>query len=845
MTRRRPPGDRLLRLLLRLLPQEFRGDYGEAMAADFAESRADGRRVAWRRELPALLATAAREHASVLGRDLQYALRMLRRTPGFTALAVAMLAIGTGANVAMFTVIDAVMLRSPFADPDRLAVVRVEDANGRLTSAVPYDQFERLAASPRSLAAVAALASGSHLLTGSGDARRPDLECVTASMFDVLGARPFLGRTFTADEDRAGAPATIVLSHQFWQELGRPADALGTSLTLNGTPVTVIGVMPRGFAGAYSRGDTSGWLPLGVTLTGGGLTGCRAGGLVNVFARVRDRLSLREAEAALPGFHLLSLEEGTFESLRRPFLSLAAAVGCVLLIACLNVGGLQMERAIARRREMALRLALGASRARLLRQTLTENIVLALAGAAGGVAATVVTLRGLVSLLPANLPHLSEIEVNGRVLLAAMAAATAAGLLSAVIPALQSGRFTPARDLAGAGRAATRAYGWTRRGLVVAGIALSIVVLIAAGLMIQTFLILRPSRPGFDSARKLATLVRLPGMSDDASAQFFDRLFDRVRTIPGVRGVSGSSYLPMASTVAISPVTLRETTANAFGAVITPDYLAQMKIPVVAGRAFTANDTARSAPVAIVNELFAARLRPGGSVIGERVLAAGPRRRGEPAIERQIVGVIANTRSRGGDTRPASEFYVPYAQSPIPLLYLIVETDARHEVPVAAGIRQAIRALHPTLVVEPVEPLRAMLDRRVGTPRLGAWLLGIFAGMAVALAAVGLMTTIGWWVSQRTRELGVRLALGASRAQVTRLVLGQGMALGAMGVGAGCLLAAGVTRYLRGWIYGVAPMDGLTFAGAAALMLVVAAFAICVPLRRALTIDPVVALRAD
>ena len=787
------------------------------------------------------------QHLSVLRRDVHYALRTMRRTPGFTALAVVMLALGTGANVAMFTVVDAVMLRSPFPDPDRLAIVRIAQDDGHLTSSVPEERFEALAASPRTLAAVAALGGGSHLLTGSGDPRRlNDLECITASMFDVLGTRPLFGRTFTADDDRAGAAPTIVLSYEFWQELGKPADVLGRALTLNRTPVTVIGVMPRGFAGALSRRDTSGWVPLGVSLTGAGLVGCSARGGVNVFVRVQDGLSLREAQAALPGIHLVSLEEVIFGDLRTPFVILSTAVACVLLIACLNVGSLQMERAIARRREMALRLALGASRSRLVRQTLTENVVLALAGAAAGVAATVATLRGLVSILPANMPHLGEIAVNGRVLLAATVAAAAAGLIAGTIPILQIRHFTPAAELNEGNRAATRRTNWTRRGFVLAEIGLSIVVLIAAGLMIQTFRTLRLASPGFDPAGKLTTLVRLPGVSPNASGQFFDRLFDRVRAIPGVRGVSGSSYLPVASTVAITTVTLGDNSANARGAVVTPEYLNLMKIQVIAGRGFTADDTPQSPPVAIVNEVFARRLRPEGTVVGQRVLAAGPRRPpGEPAIEREIVGVIANTRSSGTNTRPTGEFYVPYAQNPILLLYLIADTDVRQQAAVSAEIRRAIRDLNPDLAVEPVEPLVNMLNRRVGTPRLGAWLLGIFAAMAVALAGVGLMTTIGWWVSQRTRELGVRMALGASRAQVMRLVFRQGMTLSVTGVAAGCLMAAGVTRYLQGWIYGVTPLDGMIFVSAAALMLLVAACAVCVPMQSALNVDPVVALRAE
>ena len=773
--------------------------------------------------------------------DVRHAVRLMARAPAFTALAVTMLALGTGANIAMFTVIDAVMLRSPFPDAQQLAILRVTDSDGRLTSLIPTEQFEALSAAPRTLAAVAALGPGSHLLTGSGDPRRPDFECVTASMFDVLGTRPLLGRTFTRDDDRSVAVPPIVLSFAFWQQLGRPA--LGSALRLNDTPVTVIGVMPRDFAGPHSRNDASGWLPLNITLSGGGLVGCRAGTGLNVFARVRPGLSLAHAEAALPGIALASLAEHTYDGLRTPFVVLVAAVGCVLLIACLNLGGLQLERALARRREIAMRVALGANRARIVRQTLIEHVLLAVIAAVAGVAVTWATLRGLVSLLPTNMPHLAEVEVNRRVLVAALAVAGIAGLLSSLMPMLQARARSPAQDLADGTRTATGRSRWTRA-LVITQIALSIVVLIGAGLMIQTFLILRPSDPGFEPRGKLTTLVRLPARPPSESARFFERLFDQLRAIPGVRSVSGSSYLPMMGVVSTTPVNFEGKTVTPFGAVITSEYLPQMKIGLVAGRTFTSSDTAQSPLVAIVNERLARQLRPDGRVIGERIVAAGPRRPGELPVERQIVGVIANTRSLGSHTRAAAEFYVPCA-SPISLLNVLVEADTPRLAIVSSELRRTIRTLDPQLVIEDIELLADMLNERFARPRLGAWLLGIFAAIALTLSAIGLMTTLGSWVSRRWRELGIRVALGASRVQLTHLVLRQGMTLAAGGIALGCLAAVGVTRYLEGWIYGVTALDRTTFVGAASLMLLIACGTISVPLRKALKVDPAVVLRAE
>ena len=846
MTPRRPLATRIYSALIRLLPRDFRGDYGDQMQADFEERRADsGDGALVRQEFAPLVGAALREHAGILRRDLRDAVRLMWRTPGFTALAVAMLAIGTGANVAMFTVIDAVMLRSPFADPDRIVVVQT-GGEGKWSSAVTAAQFEAIERAPQTLTAIMALDSGEHVLTGRGDPRRIDIECTTASMFDVAGVRPRVGRAFGAADDRPGAPPVIVLSESFARELGDPAALVGDAITLNGHAVTVAGVMPRAFAGLYSRADAVGWLPINISLTGGGLSGCRRGPIVNAFARVREGLSLDAAAAAFPGVRFLPIDDTTFGTLRTPFLVLVLAVGCVLLIACLNVGGLQLERSLARQREMALRAALGASRGRLVRQGLTENLVLALTGATAGVAATFVSLGALISILPSNVPYLQEIAVNGRALAAALVIAVAAALVAGLVPVLQTRHVRPLAALASSSRAVTAGRARMRRGFVVVEIALSVVVLIAAGLMIQTFATLRPSRPGFDAGGKLLTLVRLPGATPVESERFFARLFERLQTLPGVRGVAGSTYLPMSGVTSSVGVSLDGAKpVSAWSGAATPGYFDLLRIPVTRGRTFSDADNAASLPVAIVNEALAARLDPNGAVVGRTVRAGRPRTPGSAPIDWQIVGVLANTRSLGNDTRARPEFYVPYAQNPLPLLWTFVDSVRSSDPAAAAAVRDAIRGVDASLAIEPIEPLSAFLDRRVGRPRFGAWLLGVFAALAVILAAAGLMTTMGWWVRQRSRELSIRVALGASRATVTRFVLRQGLTLAITGIAAGCLAAVWLARYLEGWIYGVTPLDASTFAAAAATMTLVATAAIYVPLRRALSVDPVIALKAE
>jgi putative ABC transport system permease protein len=831
---------------VRLLPADFRADFAKAIEADLAERRAAGDRAGLiRRELPSLVGAIVREHASGVWTDATYALRTIRRTPGFTATAVLMLALGTGVNMAMFSVIDAVMLRSPFPNAGQIAIVQVPSRNGSFGSAVPLEKYQELVGAPGPLASIAALDIGPHILTGRGDPQQIDVECVTASMFDVLGTRPLIGRAFDAPEQRPGAAPVMILSYDFWRRLGDGPDIVGRQLTLNQTPVTVVGVMPRGFNGPFTRSDVAAWLPLGRQIAGGGAAGCEPPAIINAFARVRDGLSVERMADAIPGVRLISLDASTLQQLRPAFRVLTAAVACVLLIACFNVGGLQLERTLARRQDMALRVALGASRGRLMRQVLIENALLGLAGAGAGLAATAFTLRGLISLLPANFPHLAEIELNGRALTAAIGFASISGIVAALIPIWQMRRLTVGAAGAGGARVTERRGTWTRRGLVVTEVAVSIVVLIGAALMVQTFLTLRPTSPGFDPAGKTSILLRLQGTTPDMNAKFFSQLFDRLATAPGIRGLAGSTYLPMWGTSRNATWSFDAATATANTNYTTPGFFELLKIQVIAGRTFTAEDTSASLPVAIVNQLLAQRIDPDGRVVGRRVSVKTSGRGNDPAIERTIVGVIGNMRTIGSSTAPRAEAYIPYSQNPIPVMFVVAGFDGRNDAAVTAELRAAVRALRPELAVEDVGPMTAWVNERVGRQRFGAWLLGTFAALAVGLAAVGLMTTLGWWVTLRKTELGVRMALGASRAQVGRLVFRQGLALGGFGILIGCALAVFATRYLAGSLYGVTPLDPRTYAACAAAMLVVSAGAVYLPMRRATAVDPVIALRAE
>jgi putative ABC transport system permease protein len=836
---------RLLRRLVRLLPAEFRADFGAAIEADLDERLAGGdRRGLVRRDLPSIGWSLVREHVDVVRQDLKYALRSMRRTPGFTTMAVLMLALGTGVNTAVFSVIDAVMLQSAFVDGDRLAILRFLD-NGQWGAAVPRARVEALAAAPGPFAVIGALDGGSHALTGIPEPRRIDLECLSASMFDVLGTRPMLGRTVGADDDRPGAPAVVVIGHRLWRQLGGTADVLGRILRINDTPVTIVGVMPPKFAGPFAS-DAEGWLPLGRPVSGGGREGCEPGPFLNVFVRLRDGVSFDAAGRVWPDLSLLPLVEQNYAEIRMPFMVLSAAVACVLLIACVNVGGLQLERGWARRRELALRIALGASRGRLVRHVLTENVLLAVVGAGAGVAATTMTLGAIVSLLPRSLPFVDDVAVNGRVLAFTLGAAAAAGLLAAVLPAGLARRLAPARDLAAARGTNTRETSWTRTVLVAGEVALSVIVLIGAGLMIQTFFALRPSAPGFDPAGKIHTLVTVPAATPDRRARFFDTLLARLDDLPGAPRTAATSYLPLWGSTSRAEIRFGGDPQTVVAGAITAGYLDLMCIPVLAGRAFTTADGPGSTPVVIVNELLARRIRPDAAVIGTAVDVQWPRRTGGPPPERhRIVGVAGDTRFIPSDVRPRSEIYLSSAQHPAAAMHVIVAAGDRDRAERARALAAAVRAIDPAIIVPPVQRMVDVVDARFNRWRLGAWLLGIFAGLAILLAAVGLMTTTGWWVRQRTAEIGVRLALGATPRHMRRLVLGRGLAIVAAGIAAGLASAAALTRFLEGWIQGIEPLDPATFAGGAVLMLAVATAALTVPMRRVSRIDPVRTLRAD
>ena len=790
-------------------------------------------------------------------RDVHYGLRSLRKSPGFATAAILMIALGTGANAAMFSVVDAVIVRSTFRDPAR--VVELLDRQGPGREAPLWaspDEMLRLRGMTGVFDSVSAGEFAQPTLTGMGEPRTLLVECVSASLFRVVGIQPVAGRAFGDAEDRPGADPVIVISDKLSQQaFGGGARALGQSLVLDGHSVTVIGVMAADFDGAALRNPDA-VAPLGQGLGKASAAGCHVGLGIAVYARIRSDLTLRTAQTRLQAMtggtrSLVSLDDANLSDDRTTLLMLLGAVSFVLLIACANVANLLLGRAVVRRREVATRLALGASPGRLVRQMLTESVLLAALGALAGLVAARLALGTLVALLPLGLPHVGHIALNARVFLAAVSAGVLAGLLAGLVPAAHASSRDLAVWLHDARAVTLPSRSWARRALVVTEVALSVGLLVGAALTMRSFLILRPTHPGFDASNKMVAAMRLSAVKYPSSASrlaFFDALTRRVVGLPGVRGVSVVSIAPFSGMTDSQRITVTGRSDLDDGHVVvntsevTANYFDEMRMAITRGRGFLPTDDLRALPVAIVSETLARRVWAGGDPIGAVI---GPKSKTAGAAPRLVVGVASDIRTSGGSTRPSAELYVPMAQDPPPEADVIVRTGDAAPGNLASEIRHEVAAVDATQVVTSVTPFEEILSGSQGERRFVTWLIGTFAAMAFGLAVLGLTAVIGASVAQRTREIGIRMTLGAHPGAVVGLVLQQAIALTGCGVVMGLGLAIATTRFLANSLYGVTPLDGPTFAASAALMLVVALAASYVPARRATKVDPLVALRSE
>ena len=797
-----------------------------------------------------------------LRQDLRYALRQLRSHPGFAAVVLLTLGLGIGANTAMFSVVDAVLLRPlPYPDASRLVLLQGhKEGIGNEAASVP--DFVDWKAQSRSFSGMTAFAGASLNLAG-GDGRPPErliAARVTSDFFRTLGVGPSPGRGFTAAENRPGAGKVVVLAHSLWNDrFGGDPDVVGRAITLNGEPYTVVGIAAPGFAfpswaqawtpvapqpGSPGQGRRSDFLGVvGRLAPGATLKAARAD-----MAAIGQRLE-RQYPATNTGWSVAvtPLRERIVGDVRPALLVLLGAVGLVLLIACANVANLLLARGAARRRELAMRAALGAPRRRLVGQLLAESLVLSLLGAALGLLLAFWATRALVGLDPAALPRLGEVHVDGAVLLFALGAALVTTALFGLAPALRLTRTDLRRELVEGGRSAGgRGRSVLDRGLVAGQVAIAVVLLVGAGLLIRSFASLQGVNPGFRTRGVLTARVSLPDhrYPDDPRVRaFWNDLLARLGGLPGVTRAGVTSDLPLQSGSYLSfrvegrPAPGPDVVQDAVVCSVGGDYFRTLGIPLVRGRLTDARDGSEDRPVAVIDRAMARRYWGGEDPIGDRISFDGNR-------WYTIVGVVGNVRTESLDRPGYPHAYLNYRQSPRHGMALALHTDG-DPAALAGAVRAAVGQLDPTLPVYDVRTMREIIETSILRPRFDVMTLGTFAGLALLLALIGIYGVLSYAVSVRLRELGIRMVLGADRGATLRFVLRLGMAPVLAGVAVGLAGAVLAVRVLSGLLYGVSPLDPVTFVLVPAALVAVAALACWLPAWRATRVDPVHALRSE
>jgi putative ABC transport system permease protein len=799
--------------------------------------------------------------------QVRYALRGFGRNPGFAAVVVLTLAVGIGANTAIFSVANALLLRPlPYAHPERLVSV------GRPgLQPISWPRFHMIAENQQSFTGLAAFTNESFNLTGRGDPAQLKAARVSWDFFDVLGVQPATGRWFHPDEDQPGGANVVVLSNKLWQSrfAGNP-DVAGQHITLDSTDYTVIGVAPADFQFPLLESGVELYAPrvielnlitpvqaMGGTMFLDMVGRLRPGSNINQVQAEIDTLSARyrQANLKLPdadpkvAIQVADLRDVVVAGVRTAVLVLFGAVGLVLLIACANVSSLLLSRALGRQREIAVRMAIGASRGVVVRQLLTESLVLALAGGILGAILSVWGARALAALAQEHLPRAGEVAPDWHVLAFAAAVSVLAGVLFGLAPAWQVSRPDLNVALRSEGRGATagRRRNVYRNLLVVGQVTLSTVLLIGAGLLVRNFLQLRGAAPGFDATHLLTMHIMLPPARYPKAPQmiaFYDELMRQVRAVPGVTAAVVSSALPL------NPARLSPALPEGQPAVpvmqrpifniqtFVPGYVETMRLPLKAGREFTGHDDAQAPKVAMVNETLARRYWPRENPIGKHIWL------GRQPLPCEVVGVLGDVRNTSLAADVNGEIYVPFAQLPWGSMHLVARTEGDPQ-EFAGVLRAAVLAVDKDQPVTEVRTMENVLAAGAEEPRFTTTLLGGLAAMALILALVGIYGVIAYSVAERTQEMGIRVALGAARGDILRLVLRQGMGLAIAGIAVGLAGSLVLTRLLATMLYRVSATDPLTFAAAAALFVCVAALASYVPARKATRVDPMIALRGE
>ena len=805
-----------------------------------------------------------------LFRDIGYSLRRLRKSPVFTTIVVLTLALGIGANTAIFTVVNAVLLRAlPYRAPNDLVTIIHDYPSLKLEAPISPRRFTEYHDKLTSFSAVGVETGFGANLTGTGDPERVPGSRVSGDWFKVLGVPALAGRTLQADDDVPGKEHVVVISHGLWTRLfaGSPA-ALGKSIELNGEQYQVVGVMPPSFKAFFGQNSDL-FVPL--ALPPAQLS--RNGEFLNAVARIKPGVTASKAQAELKLFadnikkdnpnsypptwslKLKTLNELSTGRIRPVLLVLLGAVGFVLLIACANVANLLLARAAVRIKEIAIRSALGADRMSLVRQLLTESVLLALGGGIIGLLLARWSVASLVALNP-NLPRASEITVDVRVMLFTLGVAVLTGLLFGLAPALQTSRTNLQETLKDGSRSGTSdmAGRTVRRALVVAEVALSLTLLVGAGLLIRSVAKLQGVDPGFDPRNVLTFNLALPPVkyrSDTSQILFTNQLLPRLYAIPGVRAAGVTSVLPFSggwatSTLSVEGVTVPEGQNGPWGdvRVVSPRFFEALRIPLKRGRLLTDQDRQGSPPVMVIDEQFAKKYFPNTDPIGKRATFGGGNSKAPDSSWMTIVGVVGHAAHEGLDADPRIQYYLPVAQSAGRFMSVVVSTKSDPNAVVGA-VRNAVHGVDPGLPIANINTMEKLVDNSVGQRKLSMILLGLFSGIALLLASIGIYGVMSYSVAQRSRELGIRMALGAERGRVLRLVVGQGMGLAALGVIIGLVAAFALTRFLSSQLYGVGATDPVTFGTVAGLLVGVALLASLLPAMRATRVDPVVALRDE
>lgn len=804
-----------------------------------------------------------------VGQDLRQAIRKLLKSPGFLCVAVLTLSLGLGANTAIFSVVNAVLLRAlPMADADSLVRVFSVDSRGNHKPSSGLD-FLDMQSQNRSFNGMTGVDSLDISLTGpGGDPERLQGARVTAGFFQVLGVQPLLGRGFASDEDQPGRGKVVVLGHALWKRrYGADASIVGRTLTVNGEPYTVVGVARPGFTFPDAAQL---WIPLtweGDTIDPGN----RGAYFLSAYGRLKPGVTREQAgadlrelarrlEAQYPQTNtgvttwLKPLREELVGDVEPALLMLLGAVGVVLLIACANLSNLLLARALSREGEISVRLALGASRGRVIRQLLLESLVLALVGACGGLLVAGWGLDLLVMLAPRELPRMADVSIDGRVLAFTLLLGLATSVLFGLVPALQTSRVDLQRVLRESGRGAGGGHHRTRHLLIVVETALAVVLLVGAGLLLKSFLRLQQVDPGFKADRVLALDLALPETTypwaGPSVQTFYDTLLERVRGLPGVKEAGLALQVPLTGDNMTSFVhdlsrPLPEPGHEDLTAVrvVTPGYLETLRIPLVRGRLLTDADNTEKGPrVVLVSEEAARRFWPGEDPLGHTVEISADF--GNGLLGGQVVGVVRSVRHEGVAREPAPEVYVPFSQARANMMRLVVRTEGQ-PLALAPQVRSEVQALDKDLPVANVRDMEAVVSDAVALPRFYMLLVGAFAGVALLLAALGIYGVVTYAVTHRTRELGIRMALGADGRQVVGLVLRQYLRLTGAGLALGVGLAFVASRLLGSLLYGVERGDPVTYVGVVAVLGSVAMLASLWPAYRATRIDPIIALRRD